>query len=527
VVLPDGHNVPNSSISARESRYDAVIVGAGPNGLSAAIVLARAGLSTLVIEAEDKPGGGCRSEALTLPGFVHDPCSSVHPLGMSSYFFKSLGLERYGLEWIEPPACLAHLLPDGTPVLMQHSITATAERLGEDGPAYVRMLQPFVDHFDRLMEMILGPLRFPSDPLLLGRFGLLALQSLKHATEQRFTGEAAPALLAGMAAHAMLPLDWTATTSFALVLGTAAHAVGWPIARGGSQAITDALLASLRSFGGELVLGQRVTRRDQLPPARAYLFDVTPRQLLGIFGDLMPRGYARRLERFRYGPGVFKMDWALDGPIPWRDSRCLEACTVHLSGSFADVSAGEAAVHAGRVPANPFTLLVQPSLFDPMRAPPGAHTAWAYCHVPHGSTEDFGTAIETHIERFAPGFRDRIIARASKNAMEMERFNANYVGGDINGGLANIGQLLFRPVTRLDPYSTALDDVFLCSSSTPPGGGVHGMCGYWAAQSALRKRFPEQARAASYRAEGYGTHGSGSRLTATSSCQSEPGPLAP
>ncbi len=483
-----------SGTSSGASQYDAVIVGAGPNGLSAAIALARAGLSTLVIEAEDRPGGGCRSEALTLPGFVHDPCSTVHPLGMSSRFFRSLELERHGLEWIEPPTCLAHLLADGTPVLMERSLTATAEGLGKDGPAYVRLLSPFIEHFDRLMEMVLGPLRVPNDPILLGRFGLLALRSLEHVAWQRFVGEAAPALLAGIAAHAMLPLDWTATTSFALVLGTAAHAVGWPIAKGGSQGITDALLASLRSFGGELVLGERVTRRDQLPPARAYLFDVTPRQLLGILGDTMPRGYARRLERFRYGPGVFKMDWALDGPIPWRDPRCLTACTVHLSGSLADVSGAEAVVHRGRVAERPFTLLAQPSLFDPQRAPPGAHTAWAYCHVPHGSSEDFSAAIEGHIERFAPGFRDRILARSSKNAMEMERFNENYVGGDINGGLANIGQLLFRPVTRLDPYSTARDDVFLCSSSTPPGGGVHGMCGYWAAQSALRKLFPEHAR---------------------------------
>lgn len=471
--------------------YDAVVVGAGPNGLSSAIVLARAGLSVLVIEGEAKAGGGCRSEALTLPGFVHDPCSTVHPLGMSSHFFKALELERYGLQWVQPAACVAHLLSDGTAVLMDQSLAVTAERLGSDGPAYARLLSPFVERFDDLMKMILGPLRAPSDPLLLGRFGWVGLQSLRRVAGQRFRGEAAPALLAGMAAHAMLPLDRAATTSFALVLGAAAHAVGWPLARGGSQSISDALVACLRALGGELVLGERVTRMDRVPTARAYLFDVTPRQLLGILGDAMPRAYARRLERFRYGPGVFKMDWALDGPIPWQDLRCRQAGTVHLSGSLADVSAAEAAVHAGKIAEQPFTLLVQPSLFDPTRAPPAAHTAWAYCHVPHGSTQDVSETIEAHVERFAPGFRRLIRARSTKNAADMERFNQNYIGGDINGGLADLGQLLFRPVTRVDPYATALDNVFLCSSSTPPGGGVHGMCGYWAAQTVLRKLFPE------------------------------------
>jgi phytoene dehydrogenase-like protein len=471
------------------STYDAVVVGAGPNGLSAAICLAREGLSVLVMEAESTAGGGCRSEQSTLPGFVHDPCSTVHPLGMSSPFFKSLELERDGLEWIEPPACVAHLLADGTAVLMEKSLTATAERLGRDGEEYVRLLGPFVESFERLMAMILGPLRMPADPWLLARFGWTALQSLQHVARQRFQGEAAPALLAGIAAHAMLPLDRAATTSFALVLGAAAHAVGWPLAKGGSQAISDALVASLRRFGGELVVGERVTQRSRLPNARAYVFDVTPRQLLDLLGDAMPRRYARRLERFRYGPGVFKMDWALDGPIPWKDPRCRQVGTVHLSGSFADVSAAEAAVHAGGIAALPFTLLVQPSLFDPSRAPPGAHTAWAYCHVPQASEWDVSAAIEAHIERFAPGFGKLVRARHCKNAQDMQRFNQNYVGGDINGGLADIGQLLFRPVMRLDPYATALDDVFLCSSSTPPGGGVHGMCGYWAAQSVLRKRF--------------------------------------
>jgi phytoene dehydrogenase-like protein len=466
-----------------------VVVGAGPNGLSAAIVLAREGLSVLVIEAEAEAGGGCRSEASTLPGFIHDPCSTVHPLGMSSPFFRSLRLERHGLEWIAPDACVVHLLSDGAAVLMEKSLASTAERLGEDGPEYERLLAPFVERFDRLMAMILGPLRLPADPLLFARFGLTALQPLQWAARQRFRGEAAPALLAGIAAHAMLPLDRAATTSFALVLGAAAHAVGWPIAKGGSRAISHALVESLRGFGGELTLSQPITRRAELPRARAYLFDVTPRQLLDIFGDAMPSPYARRLARFRYGPGVFKIDWALAGPIPWKNPLCREAPTVHLAGSLAEVSAAEAAVHAGAIAGRPFTLLVQPTLFDPSRAPSGAHIAWAYCHVPHGSTWDASVAIETQIERFAPGFRRLIRARSQKNACDMQRFNRNYIGGDINGGLADLGQLLFRPVTRADPYATALEDVFLCSSSTPPGGGVHGMCGYWAAQSVLRKRF--------------------------------------
>jgi phytoene dehydrogenase-like protein len=483
-------------VTSASRAYDAVVVGAGPNGLSAAIVLARAGLSTLVIEAESQPGGGCRSAASTLPGFVHDPCSTVHPLGQGSPFFRTLGLERYGLTWVDPAACVAHLLRSGEAVLMEKSLAATAQALGPDGAAYVELLEPFVDGFDGLMQMILGPLRWPNDPLLLARFGLSALLSLEGLTRYRFRGEAAPALLAGLAAHAMLPLDRVATASFALVLGAAAHAVGWPLAAGGSQAITDALVACLLDSGGELRLNEPIAHAAQLPKARAYLLDVTPRQLLAIFGRALPERYARRLERFRYGPGVFKIDWALDEPIPWRDQRCRRAGTVHLSGSLAQVSAAEAAVHAGGIAELPFTLLVQPSLFDPSRAPPSAHTAWAYCHVPHGSSWDVSAAIESHIERFAPGFREVIRARVTKDATAMQAFNRNYVGGDINGGLADVGQLLSRPLLQLDPYATALDDVFLCSSSTPPGGGVHGMCGYWAARSVLRKRFPSvQARA--------------------------------
>jgi phytoene dehydrogenase-like protein len=337
------------------------------------------------------------------------------------------------------------------------------------------------------MQMTLGPLRMPSAPLVLARFGLVALQSMCGLAARRFREEPARALLAGIAAHAMIPLDGVASVSFALVLGAAAHVVGWPIARGGSQAIADALCAALRAAGGEIECRRPVERLEQLPAARAYVLDVTPRQLLAIAGDRLPAGYRARLQRFRYGPGVYKMDWALRAPIPWRDPACARACTVHLSGTAAHIARAEAAVHAGRLDARPFVLLVQPSLFDDTRAPTGRHTAWAYCHVPHGSEVDASTAIEAHIERFAPGFRELVLARSVKNAPDMERYNANYVGGDINGGISDIRQLFFRPMPRLDPYATAAPDVFLCSSSTPPGGGVHGMCGAWAARSVLRR----------------------------------------
>ena len=473
---------------AARGGYDAVIVGAGPNGLAAAIALARAGRSTLVVEARDTPGGGCRSAALTLPGFVHDVCSAVHPLGRASPFLRSLALERHGLSWIDPPAPLAHVLADGRAVLLERSLEATCAQLGDDGRAYRALLAPFVERFEELLPMLLAPLRPPSSPLLMARFGLHALRSLRGLAG-RFVDEPARALLAGVAAHAMLPLDAPGTAAFALVLASAGHAVGWPIPRGGSQAITRALVACLRELGGELELDHPVADLRELPPARAYLLDLSPRQVLAVTGERLPAGYRRRLERFRYGPGVYKLDWALAAPIPWKDPACARAGTLHLSGSLDGIAAAEAHVHAGRLSARPFVLLVQPSGFDASRAPAGQHTAWAYCHVPHGSPIDASSVIEEHIERCAPGFRDTILARSARNAVEMEQYNPNYVGGDINGGLPDLGQLFFRPVARLDPYATPAADVFLCSSSTPPGGGVHGMCGYWAARSVLRRVF--------------------------------------
>jgi phytoene dehydrogenase-like protein len=470
-------------------KYDAVVVGAGPNGLSAAIVMARAGLSTLLVEARATPGGGARSAQLTLPGFVHDVCSTVHPLAVMSPLFRGLELERHGLSWCEPPLALAHLLADGTAVTLEKSVAATAAGLGEDGPAYSNLLGPLVEDADALLRVILGPLRPLHSPLKMAQFGLLGLRSLESLARERFTTEGARALLAGMGAHAMQPLSAPGTASFGLVLALAGHAANWPVARGGSQAITNALVREFSQAGGELRLGQPVVHIDELPSARAYLFDVTPRQLLSIAGDQLPRRYRARLRHFRYGPGVFKMDWALSAPIPWRDPTAARAATVHLSGSLDDVAAAEAAVHQGRLAQRPFVILVQPSLFDPGRAPAGQHTAWAYCHVPLGAELDASSLIEAEIERYAPGFRDLVLSRAVMNTRAMERYNPNYVGGDINGGSATLGQLFTRPVARIDPYSTPTPHIFLCSSSTPPGGGVHGMCGYWAAASALKRRF--------------------------------------
>lgn len=468
--------------------HDVVVVGAGPNGLAAAIALARSGLNVVVLESGDTPGGGARTLPLTLPGFAHDVCSSVHPLGLASPFFRCLQLERFGLEWSYSPAPLAHVLAPGEVVTLERSLEDTAAQLGEDGPAYQRLFSPWVRHFDESLKDILGPLGMPRHPLRFAQFGLRAIQSCEGLARRQFRGRAARALFAGMAAHAMLPLDAPATASFGMVLGMVGHAVGWPLARGGSQAITQALVDCLREHGGEVRVGHSVASFDDLPKARAYVLNVTPRQLLRIAGDAVPRSYRHRLENYRYGPGVFKMDWALRGAIPWSDTRCARATTVHLSGSMEEVAASERATVSGKA-RQPFVLLVQPTIADVSRAPEGQHVAWAYCHVPHGSDADWSSVIEDHIELYAPGFREQILARVTKNAREMESYNANYVGGDINGGSADWAQLFFRPVMSWDPYSTAMPGVFLCSSSTPPGGGVHGMCGYYAARSVMRRVF--------------------------------------
>ncbi|HEX7117156.1 MAG TPA: NAD(P)/FAD-dependent oxidoreductase [Longimicrobiales bacterium] len=467
--------------------YDAIVVGSGPNGLAAAIRLAQAGWNVLVREAAGVPGGGSRSAELTLPGYTHDICSAVHPLALLSPFFRSLPLERYGLEWIQPPTPLAHPFDDAPPALLERDLDATCATLGPDGDAYRRLFAPLVRDWEPLAREVLGPvLHLPRSPRLLARFGLRAIRSARGLAGAAFRGDAARALFAGLAAHSLAPLETAATAAIGLVLGTAGHAVGWPIARGGSQRIADALVAYLRTLGGTLETDAPVRSLDELPPARAIVLDVTPRQLLRIAGDRLPARYRRRLERFRYGPGVFKIDWALDGPVPWRFEACARAGTLHLGGTFEEVARAERLPWEGAHADRPFVLFVQPTNFDPDRAPAGRHIAWAYCHVPHGSALDMTAAIEAQVERFAPGFRDRILARSTFTTPQLERHNANLVGGDIAGGANTFRQLVFRPVPSRAPYATAADGIFLCSASTPPGGGVHGMCGFHAAEAVLR-----------------------------------------
>jgi len=468
--------------------YDAVVVGSGPNGLAAAISIAQAGRSVLVLEAAETIGGGSRSANLTLPGFTHDICSAIHPLTVASPFFRTLPLEKYGLEWVYPPAALAHPMDDGTAVLAERSVEATAANLGVDKAAYQRMMAPLVANSEGLLADLLGPLPMPPrHPMTLVRFGLRALWPAQGLANIQFKGERARALFGGLAAHAMLPLGDIATASFGLVLGVTAHAVGWPMPKGGAQKITDALAALLRSLGGEIASGITVRSMSDLPAHRVVLFDVTPRQLLHIAGDSLPSGYRRSLEHYRYGAGVFKVDWALDGPVPWKAKEVNQAATVHLGGTLAEIAASERAVARGDPSDKPYVLLVQHSLFDASRAPEGKATAWAYCHVPNGSQIDMTDPIEKQIERFAPGFRDRIIARSIMDPAAMERHNANNIGGDINGGIQDLRQLYTRPAIRLVPYTTPNEAVFICSSSTPPGGGVHGMCGFFAARAALRQ----------------------------------------
>ena len=467
-------------------KYDAVIIGSGPNGLAAGITLARAGKSVLVLEGKDTIGGGTRTAELTLPGFRHDICSALHPLGVASPFFGKLPLDQYGLEWITPAASLAHPLDDGTAVMVEGTVADTAANLGPDAAAYRRLMGPLVARWQALLGDVLGPLRLPSHPLLMARFGLSALLPAATLARTVFRGERARAVFAGMAAHATLPLTAPATAAFGLMLGLVAHAIGWPMPRGGSQRFADALGAHLRSLGGEIRTGTWARSMDDLPQARAILFDTSPRELVEIAGDRLPSGYRDSLSRYRYGPGVFKLDFALDGPIPWAAEECLRAGTVHLGGTLEEITESEAAVWRGEHHERPYVIVAQHSLFDDTRAPEGKHTVWAYCHVPNGSTEDMTARVEAQIERFAPGFRDRILAVSSMDATQMEAYNPNYVGGDINAGVQDLRQFFTRPVVRVDPYSTPAEGIYLCSSSTPPGGGVHGMCGYHAARSVLR-----------------------------------------
>jgi phytoene dehydrogenase-like protein len=464
---------------------DAIVVGAGPNGLSAAIVIAQAGRKVLVLEAADTVGGGARSGELTLPGFVHDICSAVHPLAIGSPFLRTLPLSAFGCEWVMPPIMFAHPFDDGTAAAVYGSIDETAAGLGADGRAYRRLMAPIAASWPRLSDAVTGSVRWPRHPLALARFGARALRPADSLARSLFSGDAARALLAGNAAHSMLPLDVRPTGGVGLALTLMAHVAGWGFPRGGAQSLSNALAGILRSLGGEIRTGVTVRSLDELPPARAVLCDLSPGPLLRIAGHRFPTAYRRALERYRYGMGACKVDWALEGPIPWRNPDCARAGTVHLGGTLAEIAASERDAWNGRHSERPFVLLAQPSLFDPSRATQGRHVVWTYCHVPHGSDVDMADRIERQIERFAPGFRDRVLARAIMKPADLERHNPNLVGGDIGAGVSDLPQLLARPTWRT--YSTPVRGLYICSASSPPGVGVHGMCGYFAARRALRE----------------------------------------
>ncbi|MGA0557494.1 phytoene desaturase family protein [Larkinella sp. VNQ87] len=469
--------------------FDAVVVGSGPNGLAAAITLQQAGLSVLVLEGKPEVGGGLRSMDLTLPGFLHDTCSAIHPLAVNSPFFRSLPLADYGLEFIEPPVAAAHPFDDGTAALLTRSVEETARLLGPDERAYLKLLGPVVEQWPRIDADLLGPLTFPKHPIDFAQFGLKALPPSTW-TANRFQTKQARGLWAGMAAHSIQPLTNLATSAISLVLMTAAHRIGWPLPKGGSREIARALAAHFQALGGKIETSVFVRSLAQLPSSRAVLFDVTPRQLLQIAGHRFSSLYRWQLGRYRYGMGVFKVDWALDGPIPFTNEACRRAGTVHLGNTLEEIADSEQQAADGRHPDKPYVLLAQQSLFDPTRAPAGKHTAWAYCHLPNGSPVDMTDAIERQVERFAPGFRERILARNTLSPAQMEEHNPNYIGGDINGGIIDIGQLFTRPALRWSPYRTSAKGLYICSSSTPPGGGVHGMCGYHAARRALKDVWP-------------------------------------
>jgi phytoene dehydrogenase-like protein len=468
--------------------YDAVVVGSGPNGLAAAITIQLAGLSVLLIEGKDTIGGGLRSAELTLPHFIHDVCSAIHPLAVGSPFFKTLPLQQHGLDFIHPTIAAAHPFDDGTAAALYPTIGQTAQGLGEDGKRYSNLMEPLVKVWPGIARDVLGPLTFPHHPVDMANFGLSAITSATYLAK-RFRTKQARGLWAGMAAHSIQPLSNVATSAIGLVLMITGHSGGWPLAQGGAAAIAHALASYFVSLGGKIETDFWVRSLDQLPSSHAVLFDVAPKQLLQIAGHKFSSLYRWQLNRYRYGMGVFKIDWALDGPIPFTAAECLQAGTIHLGNTLEEIATSEQSISEGKHPEKPFILLAQQSLFDASRAPEGKHTAWAYCHVPNGSTVDMTQNIEMQVERFAPGFKDRILGRHVMNAGQMEAYNPNYVGGDINCGVIDIGQLFTRPALRLSPYKTSTKGIYLCSSSTPPGGGVHGMCGYHAAKRALRDVF--------------------------------------
>jgi phytoene dehydrogenase-like protein len=476
----------NMTLQKRD--YDAVVVGSGPNGLAAAILMQQQGLSVLVIEGKDTIGGGLRSAELTLPGFTHDICSAIHPLAVASPFFRTLPLANHGLEYLYPTFAAAHPFDGGTAAFLDQSIQKTAAQFGADETKYADLMQSVTQAWPLIENDTLGPLSFPKHPFVMAGFGLKALTSASYFAN-RFKTKEARGLFGGMAAHAIQPLSNLSTTAIGLVLMAAGHLKGWPVPKGGSSAIANALARYFMSIGGKIQTGTFIKSLDQLPSAHAVLFDITPKQLLQIAGHKFSSIYKWQLERYRYGMGVFKVDWALDAPIPFAAEACRQAGTIHLGNTFEEIAEGELMTSRGRQADKPFVLLAQQSSFDPTRAPAGKHTAWAYCHVPNGSTQDMTDAIERQVERFAPGFRDTILAKHTMDTAQVQEYNPNYIGGDINGGIIDIGQLFTRPALRWSPYKTSAKGLYICSSSTPPGGGVHGMCGYSAAKRALKDVF--------------------------------------
>ncbi len=466
-------------------KYDAVIIGSGPNGLAAGILIIKAGLSVLILESNDKTGGGTRTSELTIPGFKHDICSAVHPLGAGSPFFQGLPLSEYGLKWIYPARSVVHPFEDGTAAFVSQSLDETADSLGTDSAGYKKLMIPLLKNSDAIIKDILSPLSFPSDIYNLIRFGLKAFHPAYSFAHKMFKGQKARSLFAGLSAHSILPLNKIFTSAFGLLLGITGHKPGWPVPEGGSQRIADALSEYFKSLGGEIRTSHTVRNFSDIPESRIKIFDLTPSQIINIMGDKLPMDYLRRLKKYRYGPGVFKIDYALSDPIPFKSPLCSKSGTIHIGGSIEEITFSENQVWHNKIPDKPFSILVQPSLFDSSRAPEGKHTAWVYCHVPNGSVEDMTNRIENQIERFAPGFRDVIVARNKMNTEDLEIYNENYVGGDINGGAQDWEQLFSRPVFSLSPYSMPLEGFYICSSSTPPGGGVHGMCGYNAAKKIL------------------------------------------
>lgn len=470
-------------------KFDAIVVGSGPNGLAAAITLQREGISVLVVEGKDTPGGGMRTQELTLPGFHNDVCSSVHPLGADSPVFRQFELEKFGLEYLAPKYAVAHPFDDGHAIAISREVEKSAEQFGKDEESYQKLYRFFVEHWPELRSAYVAPLHYSQPSFAKLKFGWYAASSAAHFAKNHFKTNQARALFAGMGAHSILPLGKLATSSIGIVLNTLAHVNGWPLPKGGANAITKSLVSCFKSLGGKLETSHMVEHFEGLPPAKVVLFDVTPHQLVTIASKQLSENYKRRLANYTYGAGIFKVDWALSAPVPFTNAKCREAPTVHIGGNFEEIVESESLIGNKMHPEKPFVLFVQPTVLDTSRAPEGKHIAWAYCHVPNGSEKDMTNVIEAQVERFAPGFKDCVIGRHIMNTREIENYNPNYVGGDINGGAATIDQVFTRPVASLSPYQTSAKNIYLCSSSTPPGGGVHGICGYYAARSVLRDWF--------------------------------------